>query len=931
MMIKSPQQLQLRRGRDTISTATTLTCAYCPQRSSDGHDSVFHDEYKTENFKACLGNLKYFAGPQIRNVATIAGNLVTASARQRGIPKDLHAGILYGLPPTRSPTLGNCREYLPFSKRGGYTLAFNHSKRKHDDIAIVNACLRVVLDENGVIKDAVFGFDGLSAFTRIALDASKSVVGRKWEDGVLDGAGETAVTPHVLSDQFHSRRTGGLPPTAGSSVHAQVLPLRINKLDKTKLKSGENDNRPINGAEKALEGAVGTSIPHLAALKQVTGEAVYLDDIPVMGNEAYAAMVLSSEGNAAISSVDPSEALEMEGVIGYISAEDVSGYNADDPHNGNIIGPIIHDEEIFATERVYYVNQMIGLIIAKTEILARRAARKVKVTYADKQPLVVTIEDAIETNSFFEVERTIRTGHYDPAKREADVPLSDATHSVTGVARMSAQEHFYLETQACLLVHKKEDNKLEIFSSTQNPTETQVASAVDSAGKETRRNLSCALAVAAHKLKIPVRLMYTREVDMAVSGQRHPFRGDYKLVYLEVEIVAIAGFSRDLSSSVLECAMTHVDNCYKIPNAKVVGKLAKTNLPSNTAFRSFGGAQGMMITEQFITHVAEYLGSPWRKSAANIPSCPPNSDSPSPRASSIKRAPSFTFTRTDPSSSPTAERKWVKAGLHTKMVQVAAHALGIPVSKVHLFETQTSTVPNTSATAASVSSDLNGMAVLNACEKLHERLKPFRESTKTWEEAVNKAYFERTGLSATGFYKTPNLNFDWDKLKGRMFNYFTLDVDTLTGDHTTLRADIAMDIGQARSCRNGLDNPRRAPLQPQNWIPRFLITRGPGAYKIPGFRDIPVDFRVNFLAGLANMRAIHSSKAVGEPPLLGCTIIYTIREAFKSARAQHGDKQEWLRMDSPVTGERILEACGGKDARKAKEFKDDGKAWGVVA
>ncbi|TPX56250.1 hypothetical protein PhCBS80983_g04644 [Powellomyces hirtus] len=171
----------------------------------------------------------------------------------------------------------------------------------------------------------------------------------------------------------------------------------------------DSDNRPINGAEKALEGAVGTSIPHLAALKQVTGEAVYLDDIPVMGNEAYAAMVLSSEGNAAISSVDPSEALEMEGVIGYISAEDVSGYNADETHNGNIIGPIIHDEEIFAAKRVYYVNQMIGLIIAKIEILARRAARKVKVkvTYADKQPLVVTIEDAIETNSFFEVERAI--------------------------------------------------------------------------------------------------------------------------------------------------------------------------------------------------------------------------------------------------------------------------------------------------------------------------------------------------------------------------------------------------------------------------------------------------------------------------------------------------------------------------------------------
>ncbi|TPX56255.1 hypothetical protein PhCBS80983_g04643 [Powellomyces hirtus] len=207
-------------------------------------------------------------------------------------------------------------------------------------------------------------------------------------------------------------------------------------------------------------------------------------------------------------------------------------------------------------------------------------------------------------------------------------------------------------------------------------------------------------------------------------------------------------------------------------------------------------------------------------------------------------------------------------------------------------------------------------------------LPPLPPPSSPISTAVDKAYFERTGLSATGFYKTPDLNFDWDKLKGRMLNYFTC-----VPPETTPRCEriLRWTLDRRVRARNGLDNPRRARLQPQKWIPRFLITRGPGAYKIPGFRDIPVDFRVNFLAGVANMRAIHSSKAVGEPPLLGATIIYTIREAVKSARAQHGDKQEWFRMDSPATGERFLEACGGKDARKAKEFKDDGKAWGVAA
>ncbi|KAI8588865.1 molybdopterin binding aldehyde oxidase/xanthine dehydrogenase [Geranomyces variabilis] len=1029
-----------------------------------------YDAYKTENFKALLDNLKYFAGPQIRNVATLAGNIVTASAISDLNPvfvavdavlrvssvkngsRDLDMKTFFtGYRRTAlQPSEVVESVFVPFTRRGEYTLAFKQSKRKHDDIAIVNACLRVQLDDQRVIKHAALTFGGLSPFTRIATEASAGIVGRKWEEGVLDGVGEVAVTKDfVLSTSTPGGQVAYRRQLALSFIRKFYLYV-TDRLDGNALKPEERsaleeitrdpahgkqtyeaDVRPLQGAEKVLEGAVGTSIPHLAALKQVAGEAAYLDDIPKLSNEAYAAMVLSSEANAAIVSVDPSAALEMDGVLGYFSAEDIPGYDAADPHNRNIIGPIIHDEELFATKRVYYHNQMIGLVVATTELQARKAAKRVKVTYEDKQRVLVTIEDAIDADSFFDFKRTIATGHFDPAKREATVPLSDATHFVTGVARLSAQEHFYLETQACLVVPKKEDNELEVFSSTQNPTETQVyvskclgipANRVNCrvkrlgggfGGKETRSvNLSCALAVAATKLMLPVRLMYTREEDMAISGQRHPFRGDYtvgftaegKVVSLKVDLIANAGFSRDLSSSVLERGMTHVDNCYRIPNALITGRLAKTNIASNTAFRGFGGPQGMMIAEQYITHVAESLGksveevrrvnlyradelTPFRQPLTDVflervweelmasseftqrkAAVAEYNAKHAHRKRGIALMPTkfgLAFTArflnqagalvhvygTDGSVLLTTGGTEMGQGLATKMVQVCAHALRIPVTKVHFSETQTSTVPNSSATAASVSSDLNGMAVLDACEKLNERLDPYRANGKSWEEAVNAAYFDRTSLSATGFYKTPGLDFEWETLTGRMYNYFTygaacveVEVDTLTGDHTTLRADIVMDIGKSINPAIDIGQIEGAFVQGMGWTTLeepllnpttgFLITRGPGAYKIPGFRDIPVDMRVTFLAGVANKRAIHSSKAVGEPPLfLGATVFFAIREAVKAARRANGvaDAASWFRMDSPATGERILSACGGRDYDIAREVRDDGKAWGVPA
>lgn len=441
---------------------------------------------------------------------------------------------------------------------------------------------------------------------------------------------------------------------------------------------------------------------------------------------------------------------------------------------------------------------------------------------------------------------------------------------------MSGQDHFYLETNVSIAVPGKEDDEMEIYASTQNPTETQhlVAHVLGVSsnrvvtrvkrlgggfgGKETRSVfLSCGLAVAARKFGVPARCMLSREEDMAITGIRHPFLGKYKvgftndgkLVSLELDVFNNAGYSMDLSLAVLvflrlikERSMTHCDNSYMIPHLRVAGRICKTNLPTNTAFRGFGGPQGLMIAEQYITHVAEYLGKSvesiralnlyanndvthfsmplecvylgrcWNelKESVNFQQQRDDVDAfnrvhkyrkrgvalmPTKfglafTARFLNQAAALVHVYTDGSVRLSHGGTEMGQGLHTKMIQVAADCLGIPIEMVHISETRTDVVANTSATAASVSSDLNGMAILDACLQIMGRLDPLRKAspTLTWKELVNAAYMDRINLSANGFYKTPDLDFDWATNTGKMFSYFTygvafslVEIDVLTG------------------------------------------------------------------------------------------------------------------------------------------------------
>ncbi|CAG8456029.1 15772_t:CDS:10 [Dentiscutata heterogama] len=634
----------------------------------------------------------------------------------------------------------------------------------------------------------------------------------------------------------------------------------------------------------------------------------------------------------------------------------------------------------------YYTGQIIGLIVAETQAIAQEAVGLVKVHYSEL-PHILSIEEAIENNSYFPVNRRIVKGDIEKGLEEADFVFE-------GETRIGGQEHFYLETQATLIIPKLEDKEFEIHSSTQNPTETQITVAsvlgIDAnrivcrvkrlgggfGGKETRSiPLSLALAVGAWHLKKPIRCMLDRDEDIIISGQRHPFLGrwkvgvtkDGKLLAMDVQIYNNGGWSADLSVAVLERSMTHVDNCYYVPNVRIIGHLCKTNIHSNTAFRGFGGPQGMMITENIMCEIADSMGidvNDFREKNLYVEGQQTHfnqtlKDWHVPLIYRQVKNDSEFEKRREEIDKFNSEHKWRKRGLaliptkfgisftalhlnqagalvhiyhdgsvlishggvemgqglHTKMLQIAAETLDVPLETVHLMETATNLVGNTSATAASVSSDINGYAVSNACKTLAERLKPYREKMpdKSFKEIVHAAYFDRVNLSANGFYKTPDIGYNWDKNEGQMFFYFTMgaactevEIDVLTGDHTILRTDLCMDIG--RSINYAID-----------------VGQIEGAF-VQGVGWCTIEETLHF----PNGHTIHSSKGVGEPPLfLGSSVFFAIRDAIKSAR-QSNNNGATVALSSPATPEIIRLACDDEIVKNCKvERKDGESAWAL--
>ncbi|PHH59289.1 hypothetical protein CDD81_3413 [Ophiocordyceps australis] len=1012
-------------------------------------------------FEGILKQLKYFAGRQIRNVGTPAGNLVTASPISDLNPALWAASaVLVAKSATKETEIAMDSFFVGYRKtalpqdavissiripvtaaKHEFFRAYKQAKRKDDDIAIVTAALRVKLDDDGVVQECKLIYGGMSAMTVSAKTAAHFMVGKQFAQlDTLEGAmnalgsdfdlqfsvpgGMASYRKALALGFFYRFYHDVLANLSGSSQHLDKE--AIGEVERA-ISTGTIDHESASAYEKEVTGKAN---PHLAALKQTTGEAQYTDDIPQLKNELYACWVLSTRAHAKLKSVDYSPALDMAGVVDYVDHRDMPSAEA------NKFGAPHFDEVFFAQDQVHTAGQAIGMVLATSQLRAQEAARAVKIEYEDL-PAVLTIEEAVAQESFHPLYREIKRGNTQEA-------FEKCHHIFTGTVRMGGQEHFYLETNACVAVPKPEDGEMELFVSTQNANETQVfASRVCDVqankvvvrvkrlgggfgGKETRSViLSSAVALAAKKTGKPVRCMLTREEDMVTMGQRHPFMARYKvgvnrdgkIQALDLDIFNNAGWTFDLSSSVVERAMTHSDGCYDIPNVFVRGRICRTNTMSNTAFRGFGGPQGMFIAETYMEEVADRLGMPvetlrqinfykpgatthfnqaledwhvplmwtqlagearyderrraidefnaehkWRKRGLALI---PTKFGISFTALFLNQAGALVHIYHDGSILVAHGGTEMGQGLHTKMCQIAAQALSVSLDQVFISETATNTVANASPTAASASSDLNGYAVLHACEQLNQRLEPYRQrlgAKASMKELAHAAYFDRVNLSAQGFYKTPEIGYTWGENKGKMFFYFTqgvaaaeVEVDTLTGSWTCTRADIKMDVG--RSINPAIDYGQIQgafvqgmglfTMEESLWLRNGpaagnLFTRGPGAYKIPGFRDVPQEFGVTLLKDVEwkQLRTIQRSRGVGEPPLfLGSAVFFAIRDALRAARAANGVKAEvgvdegegLLRLESPATAERIRLACEDEIVTRARVLPRQGEKSFFVA
>jgi xanthine dehydrogenase large subunit len=745
---------------------------------------------------------------------------------------------------------------------------------------------------------------------------------------------------------------------------------------------------------------------HESGLRHTSGEARYVDDLPAPHGLLVAQVVPSPVAHGKLRSLDVSAALEVPGVVTVLSAKDVPALND--------VGAVVHDEELFAHDTVRFLGQAIALVVGESYEACRAGVKAVKVD-VEPLPAIVTLDDAIAKGSFLSKGHRLTRG--DPAAALAKAPVR-----FQGEVRTGGQDHFYLETQ-CTLAVPDEGPSLRLFSSTQHPSEVQaivahvlgwgrhqVAVEVPRmgggfGGKETQAAPYAAMAsLAAVKTGRPVKVWLNRDQDMLWTGKRHPFltrfdvgfTQDGQLLALEAELFSDGGFSMDLSRAILERALFHIDNGYFIPDVRVTGHVAKTNLPSNTAFRGFGGPQGMAVIEDIMSRAAERLGmDPVELRRKNFYGPAPRNLTPcwqevkdfrldrifgellassdyarrqkdvaafnaahqhakrglaltpvkfgiSFTTSFLNQAGALVIVYADGTVQVNHGGTEMGQGLHTKMLAVCAHELGVQPERVRVMTTATDKVPNTSATAASSGSDLNGFAVKQAAETIRERLRPVAarlldvtpddvrfvgglvtsvarpDRQVPFEKVTQEAYLAQVSLSATGYYRTPDIHFDRATGRGKPFHYFAygaavseVEVSGLTGEHRLRRVDILHDVGASLVPSIDLGQIEGAFVQGWGWLTceevrfdekGFLRTHSPDTYKVPACGDVPLDFRVSLLSNAAQEATIHGSKAVGEPPfMLALSVVAALRQAV-GAFGKGGE----VSLSMPCTPEALL-------------------------
>ncbi|MGJ8616059.1 MAG: xanthine dehydrogenase molybdopterin binding subunit [Sulfitobacter sp.] len=758
-----------------------------------------------------------------------------------------------------------------------------------------------------------------------------------------------------------------------------------------------------------IKGGVNTDLRHDSAVKHVTGRADYCDDITEPVGTLHAYLGLSTRAHAILRDVDLSAVRTAPGVIGVLTAEDLPGSNDVSPTGRD-------DEPIFATEKVEFWGQPMFAVIAETRDAARRAAKLVKVSYED-------LPHALDPEAAQKADLGYVTPPLTLKRGEAAQEMEKATHRIKGKFTVGGQDHLYLEGHIAFAI-PGEDDDVMVHSSTQHPTEAQhmvahVLGVPSNAvtinvrrmgggfgGKETQMNLFCAVAaVAAKKWNRAVKIRPDRDDDMSATGKRHDFVIDYEVGFdddgviqaVTGEFAARCGFSSDLSGPVTDRALFHADNAYYYPNVLLNSHPMKTNTVSNTAFRGFGGPQGVIVAERIMEEIAYHRGldslevrkrnfygdngrdvTPYHQTVEDniapriVQELEDSSEYQARRQAilewnarggvirkgialtPVKFGISFTATwynqagallhiYSDGSLHLNHGGTEMGQGLNTKIAQVVAEEFQVDFDKIKITKTTTEKVPNTSATAASSGSDLNGMAALDAATQIKERLVAF--AAERWQtdsenirfvanaveigsevipfaDFIREAYMARIHLSAAGFYKTPKIHWDRDTGKGRPFYYYAygaacseVSVDTLTGEYRVERTDILHDVGKSLNPIIDKGQIEGAFIQGMGWLTTEelwwddkgqLRTHAPSTYKIPLASDRPREFNVDLATWSENREnTIKRSKAVGEPPfMLGISVF----EALSHAVASVTDYKICPRLDAPATPERVLMA-----------------------
>ncbi|TXL73857.1 xanthine dehydrogenase molybdopterin binding subunit [Vineibacter terrae] len=762
-------------------------------------------------------------------------------------------------------------------------------------------------------------------------------------------------------------------------------------------------------AAGTAKGGVHRAQRHDSALKHATGEAVFIDDMPEPAGLLHAALVLSPVAHGRLRAVDLTAARAADGVVAALTAADVPGRND--------IAPVRENEPLFADALVEHAGQPIAAIAA-TSLDAARAAAKKAVLDIEALPAVLTIDQAVARQSLL----------YPPvvmARGDADAALGSAPHRLSNSFRVGGQEHFYLEGQVALAL-PGEDGDLIIHSSTQHPTEVQhiVARVLGLdynqvtvmvrrmggafGGKESNASwVAAAAALLARATGRPVKLRLPRAHDMVATGKRHGFLYRYtvgfdddgRVLGLDATLAANGGHSVDLTPGVLARALTHVDNVYWVPHIRCTGLACKTNTVSNTAFRGFGGPQGVVVMEDAIGRIAHALGktaeavravnfygegkddetpygqkvednlirrcvaqvardSDWDQRRAGIDAFNrgsavikrglgqfPLKFGISFNIPSMNQAGALVHVYSDGSVRLNHGGTEMGQGLFVKVAQVVAEVFQVDLDRIRVTATSTGEVPNTSPTAASTGSDLNGWAAFAAANTIRQRMaafaaghfdvpedtiafrdnhvhvtRPGDNRVMAFGELARLCHQDRVSLSATGFYKTPKIHWDAEKMNGRPFFYFSygaavaeVAIDTLTGEMRVLRVDLVQDCGRSLNPAVDRGQIEGAFAQGMGWLTceelwwdpeGRLRTAGPSTYKIPGSRDMPPIFNVRILQDApAREATIFRSKAIGEPPLMLATAVWT---ALKDAIASVVDHQVPVTLDAPATPERVL-------------------------